>query len=62
MVYAPKRGNIVTSATTGNKFNAEMQTMLSRLKPGDRLIIDNIRVQKPDGTTTTISISYRTTS
>lgn len=43
-------GDVLTGEINGNKFNHEMLKIISSMKAGDRIIIENINILGPDGT------------
>lgn len=49
LTYAPKRGNFQEATNNGPRLNSEMKRMLSDPKPGDKIIVDNIKAKGPDG-------------
>jgi hypothetical protein len=48
-VYSPKRGDAIIVQGQGTVLPAQAKSILSRLKSGDRVIIDNIQATGPDG-------------
>lgn len=48
-VYAPKRGDAVIVQGQGTTLPATAKGIMSRMKSGDRIIIDNIQATGPDG-------------
>lgn len=57
VVYTPEYGSPASAKTPGNKFSAEMLQILSRTKPGDRVVF-RVAVQWPDGSIKTLSPVY----
>jgi len=47
-------GTYAEKSTKGNTVSAEQKELLSKVKPGSKVYIDNIKVRKPDGTVTGI--------
>ncbi len=48
-VYAPKRGDAVPINGQGTALPGQAKALMARARTGDRIIIDNIRAQGPDG-------------
>lgn len=48
-VYSPKKGDAAFYPGQGTPLPAQAKNVLGRLKPGDRIIIDNIEATGPDG-------------
>lgn len=49
IVYAPKRGDAIPIQGQGTALPAQAKSIMSRMKSGDRIIIDNIQATGPDG-------------
>ena len=57
-----KKGNsaqLFSEINQGALFNGNVKNMLSQASPGDRVWFDNIKVNAPDGTTRTLSLSFK---
>ena len=55
VVYIPKRQDPYIKANGGWQFNAEVKAKLATAKPGDQLIMKNIKAKGPDGTTRSLN-------
>lgn len=49
ITIAPKLGAIVILQCTGNSFNKKVKDLFRKLKSGDNLVIEGIRLQAEDG-------------
>lgn len=49
IVYSPKRGDAIMITGQGSGLPPQAKSIMSRMKSGDRLIIDNIQATGPDG-------------
>jgi gliding motility-associated protein GldM len=49
-VYLPKVGDPIPVEVTGNAFNSEARQLITRSKPGDRWLFENVRAVGPDKT------------
>jgi gliding motility-associated protein GldM len=47
-IHAPKSGELATADVTGNRFNDKCQTIMGRMRPGDRVFIEDVRAVGPD--------------
>jgi gliding motility-associated protein GldM len=54
-MYAPRIGEISVADVTGNRFNDKCQTMMARMRPGDRVFIEAVRAVGPDKRTRPIN-------
>jgi hypothetical protein len=61
-VFMIRRGKPETFTCPGNKFTDEARTALASLKNGDKLYIENAKVQKPTGMTTLPSVQIKVKS
>lgn len=61
-VFMVRRGKTETYNCTGNKLSDEVRIAMASLKNGDRLYIENAKVQKPTGTTTLPSVQIKVRS
>ncbi|MDX5320222.1 MAG: gliding motility protein GldM, partial [Bacteroidota bacterium] len=48
-VYSPKRGDAIIVQGQGTALPPQAKSIMSRIKSGDRVIIDNIQATGPDG-------------
>lgn len=61
-VFMVRKGKYETFTCTGNNFSAEAKLAMASLKSGDKLYIENARVQKPTGMTTLPSVQIKVKS
>ncbi len=60
MVYAARRADLAIARGNGPAFNGQMSGYLGRVKPGDLVYFENIKVRGPDGQTRPIpGITFR---
>lgn len=55
VIYIPKRQDPYIKSNGGWQFNQEVKAKLATAKPGDQLIMKNIKAKGPDGTTRSLS-------
>lgn len=53
--YVPRNGEYNEAENAGPRFSAAVSAMMTRSKPGDKWIIENIKVKGPDGKVQTIA-------
>lgn len=58
MIYAPRSGPVVVEPSTSNRFTSGQQTILGRLRGGDRLFFSKVKVRLPDGTTREVGANF----
>ncbi len=58
MVYAPKKGNIVSDPSSSSKYSSIMKDIQKKATSGDKIIIEAI-VKMPDGRTVPINTSFK---
>lgn len=59
-MYAKSRSNQISIIQNqGPVFNQQIRNVLSKIKAGDRIWMDNIRIKAPDGTTRIANISIK---
>lgn len=61
-VFMIRKGRPETFTCTGNNFSAEAKVAMASLKNGDKLYIENAKVQKPTGMTTLPSVQIKVKS
>lgn len=61
-VFMIRKGKPETFTCTGNNFSAEAKVAMASLKSGDKLYIENAKVQKPTGMTTLPSVQIKVKS
>lgn len=61
-VFMIRKGKPETFTCTGNNFSAEAKLAMASLKSGDKLYIENAKVQKPTGMTTLPSVQIKVKS
>lgn len=59
MVFAPKSGGVVSDYANGTAFSSLMQDIQKKAKVGDTIVLPVVKVKMPDGTTRTISSSFK---
>lgn len=52
-------GDLIEMKATGNKLNAQMKSMLSKVKKGSRVYFENVKVRMPGGTRSVPSIVFK---
>lgn len=58
MVYAPKKGNIVSDPSSSAKYSSIMKDIQKKATSGDKIIIEAI-VKMPDGRTVPVNTSFK---
>ena len=61
-VFMIRKGKPETFTCSGNNFSAEAKIAMASLKSGDKLYIENAKVQKPTGMTTLPSVQIKVKS
>jgi gliding motility-associated protein GldM len=61
-VFMVRKGKMETYTCTGNNFSSEAKVAMSSLRSGDKLYIENAKVQKPTGMITLPSVQIKVKS
>ncbi len=60
LVYVPAGGgSLVSDYSKGSSFTTLMQEIKKKAKPGDRIMLNDVKVRMPDGTTRSVSTTFK---
>ncbi|MBC8172905.1 MAG: gliding motility protein GldM [Chitinophagales bacterium] len=59
MVYAPKQGGVVSDYSNSGTFSSLMEDIKKKARAGDTIVLPVVKVRMPDGTTRSVSTSFK---